>query len=193
MFIVLGGVYLLLNMLSPVLPEVGVDTQAVAKKLTTVQPTIGEDRVYLPQINVDVPVNEIGTSETVALEKGAVHRSPSSGNPKEGGNFVLAAHRFNLGLTINQTRARSPFYHIDKLAVGDRVYVDYEGLRYAYEITEKKMVAETAVEIEQKTSDNRLTLYSCELAGPKAGREVLVAKRLGTVAWEDGKAAIKKL
>lgn len=191
--VMLGGLYLLVNTLSPALPSINTDTQVVAKKLVATQPAISENRVYLPQINVDIPIVEIDGNEAAALEKGAVHRSPSSGNPKDGGNFVIAAHRFNLGLTPEKTRAKSPFYHIDQLAVGDQVYIDYEGLRYAYQITEKKAVPETAVEIEEKTTDNRLTLYSCELAGPKAGRDVVIAKRLGTVAWENGKPAIKTL
>jgi sortase A len=189
--VMFGGVYLLVNTLSPALPEMNVDTQAVAKKLIAEQPAVGENRIYLPQINVDVPVVDINGNETAALEKGAIHRAPSSGNPQVGGNYVVAAHRFNLGLTPDQTRAKSPFYHIDKLALGDQIYIDYNGKRYAYQVTEKKAVAENAVEIESRTDDDRLTLYSCELAGPKAGRDVVFAKLLGEVAWQGNKPVIK--
>ncbi|NCU40813.1 class E sortase, partial [Candidatus Saccharibacteria bacterium] len=130
---------------------------------------------------------------TVALEKGAVHRAPDSGDPKTGGNFVIAAHRFNLGLTPNSTRAKSPFYHIDSLEKGDQIYIDYEGKRYVYEIYEKSLVPPTAIEIEQRTEKPRLTMYSCELAGPTAGREVVYAKPIGTVAWSNGKPGIEAL
>lgn len=186
-----GGLYLLYNTLAPVLPDYGSDVQATAKKLKTVAPQVGENRIYMPQINVDIALVEINGDETAALDKGAIHRAPTSGNPKDGGNFVVAAHRFTLGLTPSQTRAKSPFYHIDKMNVGDQIYVDYEGVRYAYRIDQKKTVAATAVEIEDRTEKPRLTLYSCELSGSRDGREVLFASPVGTVTWENGQPAVQ--
>ena len=191
--VIVGG-YVLINTLSPMIElPFATNNQAVAQKLTSQQPALNENRLYIPQINVDIAVVPIDGDENLALEKGAVHRAPQNGNPKEGGNFVVAAHRFQLGLTPDQTRKKSPFYHIDKMKTGDSFYVDYEGTRYAYEVIEKKQVPPTAVEIESKTEDNRLTLYSCELAGPKAGRDVVIAKLTGTVAWDDGTPKIKSL
>lgn len=188
-----GGLYLLYNALSPMIPQSGSSAQATVKKLTVEQPKPHENRIYIPQINIDIPIVPIGNNETAALEKGAVHRVPTSGDPKTGGNYVIAAHRFNLGLTPNATRAKSPFYHIDSLKKGDQIYVDFEGERYVYEIYEKTLVSPTAVEIEKRTEEPRLTMYSCELAGPAAGREVVYAKPIGTVAWSDGKPGIEAL
>jgi LPXTG-site transpeptidase (sortase) family protein len=190
--VIVGG-YVLLNTVSPMIELPTANNQVVAQKLTKEQPTLNENRLYIPQINVDIAVVPIEGDETLALEKGAIHRAPDSGNPKDGGNFVVAAHRFQLGLTPDQTRKKSPFYHIDKMKTGDQFYVDYDGIRYAYEVTEKKQVSPTAVEIESKTEDNRLTLYSCELAGPKAGRDVIIAKLTGTVAWDGGAPKLKSL
>lgn len=188
-----GGLYLLYNSLSPMIPQSGNDARATVKKLTAEQPRPHDNRVYIPQINIDIPIVSIGGNEAAALEKGAVHRAPTSGDPKTGGNFVIAAHRFNLGLTPNATRAKSPFYHIDSLKNGDQIYIDYEGKRYVYEIYEKTLVPPTAVDIEHRTEKPRLTMYSCELAGPAAGREVVYAKPIGTVAWSDGKPGIEPL
>ncbi|PLS81343.1 hypothetical protein CYG49_02310 [Candidatus Saccharibacteria bacterium] len=86
-----------------------------------------------------------------------------------------------------QTRAKSPFYHLDKLQVGDEVFVDYDGKRYVYEVNRKYKVPESATEIEAPSEDDKLTLYSCDLRGPAAGREVIEAKPAGIVAWNDGK------
>lgn len=190
---VVGGGYLLLNTLSPMLPLENLSGEVVAQKLTTQQPDLHENRIYIPQINVDVAIVDVDGNETLALEKGGIHRSPDSGNPKDGGNFVIAAHRFQLGLTPDQTRKKSPFYHIDKMKQGDQFYVDYDGTRYAYQVIEKKQVPPTAVEIEKRTDNNQLTLYSCELAGPKAGRDVVIAKQVGTVAWDQGDPKIQAL
>ncbi len=185
-FVLLAGGYVLYNTLSPAIADFTTDSKATAKKLVASQPAVAEDRIYMPQINVDVPVVAIAGNESLALEKGAIHRSPESGNPKDGGNFVLAAHRFSLGVTPEQTRAKSPFYHIDKLNVGDQLYVDYGGIRYAYEISEKKQVPASAVNIESRSEEPTLTVYSCGLGGLRDNREVIVAKALGKVAWVDG-------
>ncbi len=189
--LLLLGAYVLVTSLSPALPNWTVDSQATAKKLTVTQPTIGENRLYIPQINVDIAIVEVTGSESAALDKGAIHRSPSSGNPVGGGNYVLAAHRFTMGATPAQTRQKSPFYQIDQVVVGDQLYVDYDGVRYVYRVTEKRTVAATEVSIEERTDSAQLTVYSCTLSGSRDGREVLIAKPVGTVAWEDGTPKIK--
>lgn len=188
-----GGLYMLLNALAPSVPVAFVAPDATAKKLVVTQPELRENRLYLPKINVDVPVVPIDGSESIALEKGAINRAPDNGNPKDGGNFVLAAHRFNMGLTPQKTRAKSPFYHLDKVAEGDDIYVDYKGQRYAYKVVETKSVKPDATEIEQRTTDGRLTLYTCELSGPKSGREVVIAEPQGIIVWVDGAPKLKAL
>jgi len=189
--LLIGGLYLLYNTFSPSLPIISGDSQATAKKLTASTPSVSENRIYMPQINVDIPVVEINGNEAAALDKGAIHREPGSGNPKDGGNYVIAAHRFTLGITPAQTRAKSPFYHIDQMQVGDQIYIDYSGVRYAYKIFKKETVAPTDVAIENRTTDPQLTVYSCGLSGSRDGRDVLFAKLLGTVTWENGQAKIQ--
>lgn len=190
--LLIGG-YIVLNTISPAIDSMGGPVDATAKRLVSERPTVGDDRLYIPKINVDVLVNDINGDEAAALEKGAIHRAPDNGNPSDGGNFVLAAHRFQLGLTPDQTRKKSPFYHIDQLQPGDQLYVDYQGTRYAYEVTEKKQVPPDATEIEQRTGNDQLTLYSCTLAGPEVGREVVFAKPIGTIAWDSGSPKLKPI
>mgnify|MGYP001689892069 FL=1 len=110
------------------------------------------------------------------MEHGAWWRKPENGNPKDGGNFVLSAHRFIMGLTPQQTLRKSPFYNIDKLTVGDEIVIDYNGARYIYAISEKRSVKPEAIEIEQRTDQPQLTLYSCTLGGANDGRDVFIAK-----------------
>ncbi len=187
------GSYVLLNSFWPALPDVMTDNQATAKKLVSLEPSLSEDRIYIPKVNADVAVVQIEGNEKLALERGAIQRSPQSGNPKDGGNFVVAAHRFNLGFTPTQTKARSPFYRIDKVAVGDEIFVDYKGVRYAYKVSGKKLVESSAVEIENRTEADQLTMYSCKLSGPEAGREVVIAKPIGKVVWNAGSPKIQPL
>lgn len=131
--------------------------------------------MYIPAISVDVAINE-GTA--AVLQKGAWHRKPENGNPERGGNFILSAHRFELGFTPQHTRAKSPFYHIDKLQAGDKIFVDYNQKRYVYEVTRKYKVDRNAVQIEAPSAEPKMTIYSCDLRGEAAGREVIEARPL---------------
>ena len=191
-FGILIGLYVLLNAFSPAMTmPFDPAPDMVAKKLTQQQPVLNENRLYIPQLNVDVAVVTGLTASS--LELGAWHRNPENGDPKTGGNFVLSAHRFNLGMLPSQTRAKSPFYHIDLLKPGDQVYVDFEGIRYAYSIVKSYKVDRTAVQIEQRSPDSKMTLYSCDLRGEKAGREVVEAKPTGTITWSDSGPKLKPL
>lgn len=173
----LGGLYLVVDVSAPALTFFNASASDVIKhELDATKPGIKGDRLYIPKINVDVA---IVTGENAAvLEQGAWHRHPENGDPENGGNFVLSAHRFSLGLTPQQTVIKSPFYNIDKLQLGDEIYVDYEGSRYAYKVTRHYGVERTATEIEVRTAKATMTLYSCDLRGEKAGREVIEASLL---------------
>jgi sortase A len=176
------GLYLLLLAAAPWLPSTAIlGTQAidVTAELSGTTPGERGNRLYIPQINIDVTIEE-GTDISV-LDKGAWHRQPHNGNPEKGGNFVVSAHRFSLGWTPQQTRAKSPLYQIDKLQVGDEFFVDWNNARYAYRVARTYDVPKTAVEIEGPSKEAKLTLYSCDLRGESAGRVVVEAVPLGKV------------
>jgi sortase A len=180
--LLLGGSYILLLSFAPTLniePIVGKAPDATQKKLEQ-PPSVGGDRLYIPQINVDVAI-VTGSSQTV-LEKGAWHRHPENGDPIKGGNFVLSAHRFVMTFTPQGVAEKSPFYNIDKLKDHDQIFVDFSGKRYAYEIKKTYSVKPNDVAIENQTDDARMTLYSCTLGGSADGRDVIEAAKLGQVA-----------
>lgn len=192
----LAGGYILVNTLAPDIDVMGPPADATAKKLQAEKPVLSQNRLYIPKVNVDVAIVESTgqANELKDLDKGALHRAAANGNPAEGGNYVLAGHRFQLGWLPSQTKMKSPFYHIDLLQKGDPIYVDYDGTRYAYQVTDRKLVPPDAMEIENRTDQPQLTVYSCELTGPKAGREVVIAKPVGTIAWDDsGQPKLKTL
>lgn len=135
--------------------------------------TIGGDRLYIPRLGLSLPY---ATGGPEVLASGAWHRYPERGDPAHGGNFILAGHRFRLAATPNATIDSSPFYHIDRLGIGDKIYVDFDGQRYEYSVTKHYTVAPTEVQIEASSSTPKMTLYTCSLAGSSDGREVIIAK-----------------
>ncbi len=169
-----GGLYLLLLVLTPNIPPLYPVESIDVKKLDEPK----GDRVVIPKIGVDVGIKTGGAE---ALDDGAWHRFPERGDPEKGGNFILSAHRFEIGFTPSETRRKSPFYHVEKLSVGDQIVVDFNGKRYGYEVIEKYQVKPDRVEIEAPSDEAKLTLYTCTLKGESDGREVIIAKPLGEV------------
>ena len=131
------------------------------------------DRIQIKKLNLEVPYF---TGDASSLEKGSWWRFPERGNPKKGGNFILSAHRFFLGLTPQGTRARSPFYRLNELDPGDEIRVYYKKQWYDYKVTKNYSVKPNAVEIEETTKKAKMTLYTCSLAGSADGRVVIDAK-----------------
>ncbi len=143
-------------------------------------PALGDNRIIIPKIGVDIAYGE----GKAALDTGAEWRFPDRGNPETGGNFIIAAHRFSLAATPQATVVKSPFYHIDKLAKGDQIIVDYDGKRFGYKVDKIYDVKPTQTEIEAPSETARLTLYTCSLGGASDGRVVIEAAPLGEVTIE---------
>lgn len=170
-----GGAYLLSLVAAPELaPYISMkplDAQAIAKV------DVQENKIIIPKIGVNIAYGETET----ALDRGAWWRHAERGNPEKGGNFIVAAHRFTLAPTPQETTVKSPFYHIEKLAIGDQIIIDYNGKRYGYKIDTITDIKPDQVEIEAPSDTAKLTLYTCTLGGAADGRIALTATPLGEV------------
>lgn len=174
--LVVAGGYVLLLAMTPKLPIFYPSEPMDVGALEAPKPS--ENRIIIPPINVNIPYGKDGQA---ALDRGAWWRYPERGNPETGGNFIIAAHRFSIQSTPQATVEKSPFYHLDKLKTGDPIIIDYGGKRYGYKITKQYNVKPTQTEIEAESDTPKLTLYSCELGGAKAGRVVFEATPMGEV------------
>lgn len=169
--LLLGGGYLLFITLSP-----DVSFVPTPHAIDVTDDEVDQrNRIQIKQINLEVPYNAGGVE---ALNNGAWWRHAERGNPKDGGNFILSAHRFYIGLTPQGTKARSPFYKLEELNPGSTIRVFYEGKWYDYKVTKKYTVAPNAIEIEAPSDEAKMTLYTCTLGGSADGRVVLEAHAL---------------
>ena len=171
MILMAVGIHILVLVLSPKLPlpQIG---QSTIDLNTKDDAEDDRNRIQISKMNLEVPFFEGGAD---SLDKGAWHRYPERGNPKDGGNFILSAHRFTIGLTPAETKLRSPFYKLDDLKAGDDVRIFYNHTWYDYQVTRLYDVKPDAVGIEAPSEDAKLTLYSCSLAGGADGRHVVEA------------------
>lgn len=180
----LVGGYVTINMNAPLLQGIdGRSSEATAQKLLSVQPGKDGNRLYIPQINIDIPIAE--GADTSALEYGAAHSPEGKSTPDSSGMFVLGARHLRIGMTPAETKTKSPFYHLDKLQPGDELFVDWQGKRYVYEVKKQVMVDDIAA-LPQTASEGgapSLALYTATEDGDLERDVAVKAERVGTVAW----------
>lgn len=176
--VILLGLYIAL---SPFLPQIayllrdkspnvsapysGSLAESVGSTATAQTPT--DNRIVIPGIQLDEPIIESNTINSI--QDGGTWRRPNSKTPNIDGNTVIVGHRF-LGSNV------STFYHLDKLKVGQKMAVYWEGTEILYEVTEVKIVDATALEIEAPSKEKKLTLYTCHPIWTAKQRLVVIAK-----------------
>lgn len=125
-------------------------------------------------LNIRAPIVEgVGIEN---LKKGVGHH-PDTPWPELSGNVVLAGHRWYPG-TNPYYRI---FYDLDKLKVGEKIFIYYEGGKFTYEIIEQKIVLPSDIEILKQTKEPILTLYTCTPRFTAKKRLVFVAK---LISWK---------
>ncbi|MDO8335975.1 MAG: sortase [Candidatus Saccharibacteria bacterium] len=170
-----GGIYVAyLSLLAPQ-HEIHSSSASQAQYVREHAPKVSsEDTLIIPKISVNALINPGGIA---TLDNGAIwHRQPQNGNPVDGGNFVLAGHRYQFAITPDHTIKSSVLYDLDKMKLGDKILVDWHKKRYTYKVTKIYSVKPNAVEIEQRSNEPKMTLYTCTLAGSTDGRIVIEAK-----------------
>ncbi len=177
---VIVAVLALYIILAPILPEFEwwvhhdspVKNLVPAANLTPVaqgaeQPMPGGEVLVVPSIGMQETIYE--GANMWMLHFGA-WRLPFSSTPDKGGNTVIAGHRFTYA------NPKGVFYYLDKIQVGDPITIYWNGKRYAYRVVSTSIVPPTDISIEDKTTDARLTLYTCTPLWTATNRLIIVAK-----------------
>lgn len=138
------------------------------------EPAKDVDTIFIPSANIKADISE---GDINVLDKGlAWHRLPERGTPPTGGNTIITGHSFVWGTTPGEIKKKSIFYDLEKTKLGDEVTIHWDGKNYKYKVSEVKTVKPNALEIEKKTTQPTLTIYTCTLGGAADGRVVVVAK-----------------
>jgi sortase A len=168
--LLVAALYILWLLFSPKVQKTS--PQQIQSALEAVQRT-DQNAIFIPTAGVHSPILEGGMEQ---LAKGLWHRLPERGDPKKGGNLIVTGHSFVWGYTPQQVAEKSIFYNLGDVKVGDEIIVYWDKQLYYYKVTETKTVKPDATEIEAKTNDKTLTIYTCTPSGSADGRVVVVAK-----------------
>jgi len=127
--------------------------------------------LIIPAMLLQAPTLEGPKQNWFQLLKAGVWRWPDSSTPDKGGNTVFLAHRFSY------TGPRGAFYYLNKLKVGDKIGVIWNGKTYTYHVISSRTVPPTETSIEDNTADARITLFTCTPLWNPLNRLVVVAER----------------
>ena len=130
------------------------------------------NRLLIPKIGVDAAINE-GETIDVLNEKQGLWREPGTSTPSDGGNTVIAGHRFQYLPPNTNT-----LYLLDKLSLGDSIIAHWEGREYRYTIDDIFEVDPSEIGIRNNSDHSEITIYSCTPIGSTARRLVIKARLL---------------
>jgi sortase A len=138
-----------------------------------------DSTISIPKINVHAPVEYINSVQEAdvqkALQNGVVHYG-TTGVPGQNGNVAIFGHSSNDWWESGNYKF--VFVLLDKLTIGDKVSLDYQSVRYTYEVTGTRVVEPTAIEVLNPTSTPTLTLITCSPPGTSLKRLVVTAKQI---------------
>lgn len=145
---------------------------------------VGPDtKMIIPKINVDAPiVMNVGPSnaeQLQAMRNGIAHvRYPgASAEPGQIGNSVFSAH--SSSDWTDSGAYKFIFVQLERLAVDDVVYINYQSKRYTYKVYDIKVVAPTDIGALNYTgNDPVITLITCTPLGTAQKRLLVFAKQV---------------
>ncbi len=148
----------------------------------TVTATVSSDpRLIIPKLNVDVPIQfGVALSEVMsAMNHGVAHYRIAGANayPGQIGNFIITGH--SAGDVYSSNEYKYIFSGLERLEEGDLIYVNYESIRYTYQVTKKEVIEPTNVQaLVVQTDKPILTLVTCTPLGTSRYRLLVTAEQI---------------
>lgn len=146
---------------------------------------VGPDpQMIIPKINVDAPiVMEVGPTEQeqlAAMENGIAHvRYPGASSvPGQVGNTVFSAHSSSDWTDMGDYKFI--FVQLERMAIDDIIYINYESTRYSYKVTSMDVVMPSEIDALQYDGDKPIiTLITCVPLGTAEKRLLVRAEQVG--------------
>lgn len=149
-----------------------------------------DNRVIIPRINQNIPFVGVSSKNLVAhdwnalekdmqeaLKDGVIHY-PGTSLPGQHGNIVITGH--SSYFPWDPGRFKDVFALLHQLKIGDKIVIYYNQEKYIYEVTEKKVVKPTEINILKQTPDDKLTLITCTPVGTNLNRLIVTAMPVTT-------------
>ncbi len=171
---------------APIMAYVSPNTEDVSTSIEAVDPTITqavspEPRLIIPKLNIDVPVAfNISTNDVMeAMNHGVAQFMIPGANamPGQVGNLVLSGH--SAGDIYSSNPYKFIFSGLERLEAGDLMYINYESVRYTYQMTKSEVVEPSNVAaLIYETNKPMLTLITCTPLGTSRYRLLITGEQI---------------
>ena len=161
-------------------------------EITEIDPTVAiavhdTPTLMIPKLNIEVPITFGSATDVksmnVAMANGVANFSVrgASAKPGEVGNFVVSGH--SAGNVYGRSDYKFIFSGLTRMEAGDKIYVDYNGVRYTYKVQGSKVVEPTDVQsLVNIAKDNdgvpMITLITCTPLGTSRYRLLVYAEQI---------------
>ena len=166
------------------LPELGSETeQRVVENREPVWPVALPERIVIPRIGLDLPVQNPSTRDIAALDtilKNGPARYVDSAKLGEKGNALIFAHSSRLPVVRNEMYRA--FNRVNELEKGDTITIAGEGKSYVYTVRSvRRGDANDEIINLSPTQGTILTLVTCDTLTSKESRWILEAELIGVI------------
>ncbi len=148
-----------------------------SEKYTT--PVVANNHIAISVLDINAPVtfgvNNITTEVENNLKNGPIQINGTS-LPGQTGNVYITGHSSNY--VWIKSNYNSIFALLDKLVIGDFIYVNYNNTIYQYQVFKSEIVLPSDTSILKSTTDSRLTLVTCWPVGTSLKRIVILANQI---------------
>lgn len=159
---------------------------APASEIEALDPTItqtvsADPRLIIPKLNIDVPIRfGVPLSQVMsAMNNGVAHYriAGASAYPGEIGNFIITGH--SAGDIYSSNPYKYIFSGLERLENGDLLYVNYESVRYTYQVIRKTVVEPSDVDaLIMDTNKPLITLVTCTPLGTSRYRLLITGEQI---------------
>ena len=164
-----------------------VSDEGIAAIDPTVNTAVSEtNKLIIPKLNIDVPVHFGISNDTSTINKammnGVAHFMVpgASSYPGQIGNTVISGH--SAGDIYSSNPYKFIFSGLERLVVGDLIYIDYNKVRYTYRMTGSRTVEPNDVSsLKYEGNKAILTLITCWPLGTSRYRLLVEAEQINPV------------
>lgn len=134
-------------------------------------------KLSIPKIGVEAPIlwNIEEKDFNTKLLEGVVHYKGTA-LPGDVGNVFITGHSSYYAWV--DSPYKDTFALLDKLNVGDKIYIQYQNGSFIYEVSNSKVVTPDKMEVLQSTNERVLTLMTCVPVGTNLRRLIVTAKQI---------------
>ncbi len=153
--------------------------EPVEQSTTELVNQLTNNSIYIPKTHTKAPIiwdvsggHDLNSDMLTALQYGVV-RYPQTALPNQIGNVFLTGHSSNYWW--DKGHYKTVFALLNRLVVGDLVYVKFNGQLYTYRVTGQKVVKPTETSVLAATKTPTLSLMTCTPTGTSLLRRIVTA------------------